>query len=267
MARDVIDDRLIGALHLRALTRSGLLHEAPADHMVVQAGTIAGLMDGRYDGDLRVADLLARADFGIGTVQQLDGELVILDGEAWVAHADGAVEEVAAHTKTPFVVACRFSPAASRRVREPLDLDALCLALDALAPADEPVVAVRVDGRFRDLRLRSVQAQQPPYPPLKDVVAHQTEWTIDGASGSVVGFRFPDASSGIEVPGYHLHFLSDDRTHAGHVLALTLVEGDLAVDGEHELHVELPAGMQLGQPGALTREIHAVEGGAGTSVD
>jgi acetolactate decarboxylase len=267
VARDVIDDRLIGALHFRALTRSGMLHEAPSDHVIVQAGTIAGLIDGHYDGDLRLADLLARADLGVGTVQHLDGELVILDGEAWVAHADGTVEAVAPHTKTPFVVACRFSPGASRHVHDPLALDGLCAALDALAPREEPVVAVRVDGRFRELRLRSVQAQQPPYPPLKDVVAHQTEWTIDGASGSVVGFRFPDASSGIEAPGYHLHFLSDDRTHAGHVLGLTLVEGDLTVDGEHELHVEVPTGMQLGEPGALAREIHAVEGGAGSSVD
>jgi acetolactate decarboxylase len=262
MARDVIDDRLIGALHVRALTRSGLLHEAPQEHLIVQTGTIAALMDGHYDGDLRIGDLLARADLGVGTVQHLDGELVILDGAAWVAHADGSVEAVAPDTKTPFVVACRFSPGAPRHVHGSFDLDALCAALDELAPPEEPVVAVRVDGQFRDLRLRSVHAQRPPYVPLKEVVAHQTEWTIDRASGSVVGFRFPDASSGLEVPGYHLHFLSDDHAHGGHVLGLTLVDGDLTVDGEHELHVEVPAGIQLGEPGALASEIHAVEGGA-----
>ena len=116
MARDVVDDRLIGALHIRALTRSGLLHDVAREHLVVQAGTIAALMDGHYDGDVRVGDLLARADLGIGTIQHLDGELVILDGEAWVAHADGTVEAVAPETKTPFVVACRFSSGGSRHV-------------------------------------------------------------------------------------------------------------------------------------------------------
>ena len=110
----------------------------------------------------------------------------------------------------------------------------------------------------------SVHAERRPYPPLRDVVAHQTEWSVDEAAGTVVGFRFPDASSGIEVPGYHLHFLSDDRAHAGHVLGLTLVAGDLHVDGEHELHVEVPAGMALGEAGALASEIHAVEGGPST---
>jgi acetolactate decarboxylase len=261
MARDVIDDRLIGALHVRALTRSGLLHEVAQEHLVVQTGTVAALMDGHYDGDLRVGDLLARADLGIGTIQHLDGELVILDGEAWVAHADGSVEAVAPETKTPFVVACRFSAGGSRHASEPLSFEALCHALDELAPSEEPVVAVRVDGEFRDLRLRSVHAQHPPYPPLREVVAHQTEWSVPEASGTVVGFRFPDASSGIEVPGYHLHFLSHDRVNGGHVLGLTLVAGDLTVDGEHELPVEVPAGIQLGEPGTLASEIHAVEGG------
>jgi acetolactate decarboxylase len=204
---------------------------------------------------------LARADLGIGTIQHLDGELVIVDGEAWVAHADGSITAVAPETKTPFVVACRFAAGTSRHTTEPTSFAALCNELDDLAPADEPVVAVRVDGHFRDLRLRSVHAQQPPYPPLREVVAHQTEWTVDDAVGTVVGFRFPDASSGIEVPGYHLHFLSDDRAVGGHVLGLTLVAGDLTVDGEHELHVEVPAGIQLGEPGALASEIHAVEGG------
>jgi acetolactate decarboxylase len=263
MARHVIDDRLIGALHVRALTRAGLLRERAGVHETVQAGTVAALMDGHYDGDLRIGEVLARADTGVGTVQHLDGELVVLDGHAFVAHADGRVDEVSPDTKTPFVVACRFVAAATRPVDRPLALDELCAALDDLAPDGEPVVAVRVDGHFRAMRLRSVHAQRPPYPPLAEVVAHQTEWTVPAATGTVVGFRFPDGSSGIEVPGYHLHFLSDDRVHGGHVLGLVVEEGDLAVDGEHELHVEVPAGIRLGEPGALAEEIHAVEDGAG----
>jgi acetolactate decarboxylase len=263
MARHVIDDRLIGALHVRALTRAGLLHERARAHEIVQTGTVAALMDGHYDGDLRIGEVLARADTGVGTVQHLDGELVVLDGRAFVARADGRVDEVPPETKTPFVVACRFVTAATRHLDRAHPLDALCAALDDLAPVGEPVVAVRVDGHFRDVRLRSVHAQRAPYPPLAEVVAHQTEWTVPEATGTIVGFRFPDGSSGIEVPGYHLHFLSDDRRRGGHVLGLVLEEGDLAVDGEHELHVEVPAGIRLGEPGALAEEIHAVEGGAG----
>ena len=79
-------------------------------------------------------------------------------------------------------------------------------------------------------------------------------------AGSVVGFRFPDATSGIEVAGHHLHFLSDDRRVGGHVLDLVLARGTARVDGAHDLSVEVPAGLTLGVPGALGDEIAAVEG-------
>jgi acetolactate decarboxylase len=65
------------------------------------------------------------------------------------------------------------------------------------------------------------------------------------------------------VPGYHLHYLSDDRTVGGHVLGATLLSGRLEVDHCEDLHVELPAGVGLGQPGAADRaEIARLEGGA-----
>ncbi|MET0894768.1 MAG: acetolactate decarboxylase [Acidimicrobiia bacterium] len=260
MTRDVLDDRLIGALHVRALSRAGLHHDPAASHAVVQAGTVAALIDGRYDGDLQLRELLERGDLGIGTVQHLDGELIVVDGAAWVAHGDGTVSAVAPSTRTPFAVVCRFTPDVEHALAGPLDFAALTDSLSALTPRHEPVVAVRVDGEFRDLRLRSVHAQQPPYVPLREVVAHQREWTIEHARGSVVGFRFPDATSGIEVAGYHLHFLSDDRTAGGHILDLQVIDAIARVDGAHELAVEVPAGLTLGVPGALGDEIAAVEG-------
>jgi acetolactate decarboxylase len=263
VAIEIIDHRLIGALHVRALDRAGLAHDRAREHVVWQAGTLDALMDGRYDGDITVGELLAHGDHGIGTLQHLDGEMVVLDGECWVIDHAGRVRRVPPETRTPFAVLCPFDPSAATRLVGPLGLLELHTALDALAAgSEEPVEAVRVDGAFADLTLRSVAAQRPPYPPLAEVTRHQTEWHLDGASGSLVGFRFPDATAGLEVPGYHLHFLSDDREHGGHVLGLTLVEGTASVEGVDELHVELPEGLGLGEPGVSDRAaIRAVEGG------
>ena len=262
MARDIVDDRLIGALHLRALTRAGLVHDPAVEHTAFQAGTLAALMAGGYDGDATLDDLLRHGDLGIGTVQHLGGELIVLDGEIWVVAGDGQVRSVARDTCTPFAVVVRFAPTVTAELPGPLDLAALHDALEAIAPEVAPVVAVRVDGRFADLRLRSVHPQTPPYPPLRDVVEHQTEWTMAEATGTVVGFRFPDATAGVEVPGYHLHFLSADRRAGGHVRDLTLVDGTAALDPCEELHVELPAHVNLGVPGGADRaEIRRLEGG------
>lgn len=266
MSTDIIDDRLIGALHLRALDRSGFTHDPAAEHVAFQAGTLDALMAGGYDGDATIGELLAHGDLGVGTVQSLGGELVIVDGAAFLVDGDGEVHTVADATRTPFAVVCTFTPLVTVRAIGPLDLAALHDLVDAHHPTGDgvpgEVLAVRIDGTFERLRLRSVHAQRPPYPPLADVTAHQSEWTLGRTDGTLVGFRFPDATAGVEVPGYHLHFLSDDRSHGGHVLTATLLVGTVALDAADELHVELPVGVSLGVPGAADRAaIRDVEGG------
>ena len=243
----------------------------PPAHTITQISTIGALLAGAYDGQIACAELRRYGDLGLGTFDRLDGEMVVLDGECWVIDSRGAVRRVAPETRTPFAVLCRFVPTASTRLSGPLTLGALHTALDTLAAARNPgdpesrerdsVEAVRVDGEFTDLKLRSVDAQTKPYPPLSEVTKHQTEWRLPGATGTLIGFRFPDAAAGLEVPGYHLHFLSDDRRHGGHVLQVTLLGGDAAVEGVGELHVELPPGLGLGVPGAGDRQaIRTVEG-------
>ncbi len=268
MARDIVDDRLIGALHLRALTRAGLDHDPVREHQVVQAGTIDALLHGQYDSDITLAEVMRLGNLGIGTIQQLDGELMILEGAAWVAGHDTVLREVPLTTRTPFAVACRFSAAVSHEVDEPMAWEELTALIDSLssgsADPDASVIAVRVDGEFDDIGLRSVARQTPPYPPLVDVVAHQTTWHVPSAQGTLIGFRFPDATAGVEVPGYHLHFLSDDRTTGGHVLSLVLRRGTVSVDHCDDLHVALPAGVKLGTPGTTDRSaITSAEGDHG----
>lgn len=271
MARDIVDDRLIGALHVRALTRAGLQHDAVDEHVAVQAGTLAALLEGGYDGDATLDEILRLGDLGLGTVQHLDGELVVLDGAAWAVRADGRVDALDGSVRTPFAVVCRFRGEASVRCDRPWTLAELRDRIDQasrpeLNVLDDEIVAVRATGRFADLRLRSVARQHHPYPPLRDVVTHQTEWHVDSAVGTVVGFRFPDALAGVEVPGYHVHFLSEDRTAGGHVIDLTMLDGEVQLQSCDDLHVELPVGVALGSPGAVDRdELRRVEGGGASS--
>jgi acetolactate decarboxylase len=118
----VVDDRLIGAIHLRALTLAGLDHDPVEEHRAVQAGTIDALMAGDYDGDASLGELLRLGDTGIGTVQHLGGELIILDGVPWLIDADGAISELSLDVRTPFAVACLFRPETTLEITSTLDL-------------------------------------------------------------------------------------------------------------------------------------------------
>ena len=106
--------------------------------------------------------------------------------------------------------------------------------------------------------------QSPPYRPLTEVVAEQHVFELADVEGTMVGFRFPDYAEGIEVAGYHLHFISADRTRGGHVLDSRARRLRARVDPSADLHVELPPGVGLDDPD-LSAETHAaiagVEGG------
>ncbi len=87
--------------------------------------------------------------------------------------------------------------------------------------------------------------QHKPYPPLVEVVEGQPTFEFRDVRGSLVGFRFPDHARGLNVPGYHFHFITDDRTAGGHVLACRLVHGEIRVDREADLRLELPREVSL----------------------
>ena len=220
-----------------------------AAHRAFQASTISAMLDGAYEGDVTFSELADRGDFGIGTLNGCDGEMVAIDGDFLHADTKGRIEAVDPEAKTPFAVLTSFE-ARHRLTLDPgqaTTFDALCAEIDARVGHPEIVHAVRVDGRFAHLHLRSVPRQEPPYPPLADLLADQAVFDFEGLEGTLVGFRFPDMQLGVGVPGYHFHFISDDRARGGHVLdcraAGTL---EVAVDDLSDLHVETPPGVQIG---------------------
>ena len=262
MSKDVIDHRMIGALHLEALRRKGFANLEQERHEVSQIGVLDSLMAGNFDGDTTLGELLAHGSQGLGTVQHLGGELIVLDGEAFVARADSSVTKVDHTMKTPFAVVSDFLATQERDFAD-IEFDDLCRKIDALTPDADAVVAIRIDGSFRNLVLRSVPEQSAPYKPLSEVIHEQRQWECERALGTMVGFRFPDMTAGFEVPGYHLHFISEDRKIGGHVVSLRIVNATAQTDSTKAVHVELPLGVDLGEPGLADRsQIRAIEGGA-----
>jgi acetolactate decarboxylase len=192
---------------------------------ITQVSVLNALMIGRYGGVMPILKLLRCGDFGLGTLDHLDGELIVLDGRAYQVRGDGVVVEVGSDRSTPFAIVTPFDPDGEfpcPRVGNLSDLDA---RLDDALGQKNNFLAVRVDGRFAAITLRSVHRQEPPYRPLGDAVKGQSVWTHREVSGTLVGFRSPAWVGGLNVPGYHWHFLSDDRTVGGHVLDCRVREG------------------------------------------
>ena len=243
-----IDTALIGALHVEYLERRGLRKGEHPHHTLFQSSTIEALLDGNYEGDVSFAELEDRGDFGLGTFDALDGEMIALDGDFYQVRVDGRAYAVDRRCKTPFAVVTFFEPDLSRQLATIGNFTALCAYLDRVVEDRAVCYAVRVDGYFDYVKTRSVPRQHKPFPPLVEVVKHQPTFELHGVRGSLVGFRFPDRVGGLNVPGYHFHFISEDRRVGGHVLDCRIARGELRIDHEADLQLELPAGVAGAAP-------------------
>jgi acetolactate decarboxylase len=243
----VLDERWIRSLHVESMRRADL-HAERDPHVLFQASTIGALLEGAFDGDLSFAELAAHGDLGLGTLNRLDGEMIALDGEFFRADAEGVVRPVDPTERTPFAVVTRFEPTIEARFEAGLSHPELLARLDGSIPAGASSCAIRLDGRFERLRARSVPAQAPPYRPLAEVVTDQHVFELSAVEGTMLGFRFPAYAEGIEVGGYHLHFISADRARGGHVLDSRAGALRARLDPSDDLHVELPPGIDLGDP-------------------
>lgn len=245
-----IDPALIAALHPQTVRHGRLADEHAAPHVVFQTSTLAALLDGAYDGDLTIGELRAHGDLGLGTFAALDGEMVVIDGAVWRARVDGTVEPVADDERTPFAVVTPFGADVTVAVERELSHDELLAFVDAHAPAAGATLAVRFDGRLGAVHARSVGPQRRPYRPLLEVAAEMRDFMLPATDGSLVGFRFPQVAQGVELPGYHLHAITDDRRHGGHVLSAAVGPGVLRIETLTTLHMELPSGVELPAPPA-----------------
>jgi acetolactate decarboxylase len=202
---------------------------APA-HQITQISVINALMIGRYDGVMPIPELIRYGDFGIGTLDHLDGEFILLEGRAYQVRGDGAVVEVGADRSTPFAVVTPFEQDGEFVCPVITHLSELDTKLNEALPQKNRFVAIRVDGRFSSITLRSVHRQEPPYRPLAEVAKSQSVWTRTNVAGTLVGIRCPAWVKGLNVPGYHWHFLADNHQTGGHVLDCNIVEGRVRHD-------------------------------------
>lgn len=206
--------------------------------VIYQVSTLTSLVEGNFEGTETVGRLMQHGALGLGTVDQLDGEMVVVGGTAYAIRDDGSVDELDGETALPFGVVTPFE------VDTTLTFDAvgsfaeLQSRLDERLSSTSRLYAFRISGGFEYLQTRSVSAQQPPYPPLEEVVANQTHFTFDDVTGTMVGFRIPDVFEGVNSVGHHAHFVTEQRDGGGHVLDVRASELTVQIDRSSALRVE-----------------------------
>jgi len=197
---------------------SGCSRQKQNRDILFQISTIDAISKGLYDGKMSYGELREYGNFGIGTFDGLDGELFGLAGELYQIKADGIAYPVEDSMKTPFAVFTFFESDKSESLDRTSSYEELQQYLDNLLPTKDIFYAIKIEGVFPYIKTRCVPKQNKPYPPFSEVVKNQQIFEFHDVRGTIVGFRFPAYIGGINYPGYHLHFLAEDRKSGGHLL-------------------------------------------------
>ncbi|MEJ2739227.1 MAG: acetolactate decarboxylase [Dehalococcoidia bacterium] len=225
---------------LGAVLLTGCAHKKEDREVIFQVSTIDALLAGIYDQQLLYEDLMKHGDMGLGTFTDLDGEMIGVNGEFYQIRIDGKAYPVDGSMGTPLAVVTYFDPDIHTSLSAAQNYEQLQKSIDDLLPTENIFYAVTIDGTFDYLKVRSVPRQSKPYPPLNEAIKDQAIFEYHDVTGTVVGFRTPAYMSGLNVPGYHFHFISQDKKFGGHVMECGIQSGTVTVDETNGFEMWLP---------------------------
>ena len=232
-------------------------------HTIFQYSLMTALLDGIYEGEMTVGELLGKGNFGLGTFDGLDGEMVIIDGVCYQLRHDGSARRADLEQRSPYAVATNFVPRIRRTAPNNIRRSDLSSFIDGMTPSENYMYAVRISGRFSEVTTRTVVKQERPYRPMTEATDDDAEQHFTDVTGVIAGFRTPVYEKNISVPGCHVHFIDDDRTCGGHVLDFTLAEGVIELCPGTDLALRLPLNVEFSRanldPEDLDAQLHKTE--------
>ncbi|EAW08930.1 acetolactate decarboxylase [Aspergillus clavatus NRRL 1] len=234
----------------------------PLNHLY-QYSLIGSLMQGVCEDGVSAAKVLTQGTHGLGTVSLLDGEIIVVDNEAYHFTSTGEVRTVAPTDTIPFAMMTDFRPTMSIGISA-LDLASLPQHVSPLlGDGKNYFLAVRVDGYFPSVTVRIIPKREKADEALGDLARRQTVRSLSHTRGTLFGFWSPEYTAGLSVVGFHLHYLSQDRRAGGHVLAFEAREAQLSAAVLEQCHLELPGTVEFRQTPIQVPELAAVESAEG----
>jgi acetolactate decarboxylase len=208
-------------------------------HTLFQVSTSRSLVAGKYGGVITCEKLLEHGDFGLGTFAGLNGEMIVVDGHVFRIEGSGRISEARPDDEAPFATVTRFDPTVDEPMDATTSFDDLKVHLDKFRRSDNLFYAFRIDGPFRHVKTRAVCTPEPGAT-LLDAARSQHEFDFHDSHGTLIGIYSPTFSGAVSVPGYHIHYLSDDRTQGGHLLEIETGRVRLRVQEVEDFHIALP---------------------------
>ena len=209
-----------------------------------QVSTLQALLLGYFRSVISVSELLKHGNIGLGTFTGVDGEMIVLDGSCYRATENGDVVKAEGDRGVPFSTVCTMEESKPIEFAFTNNIDNLKTALNNIIDSHfglNSMHMARIDGEFELVDARSESGYESVHVELKTVLGKtQKAFKFEKIKGTLVCVYFPDYMDGINAAGWHLHFISEDRKHGGHVFDIVMKSGKGLISKINSIELKLP---------------------------
>ena len=211
---------------------------------IYQVSTLQALALGYTKPVVAVQEMIQNGDIGLGTFEDVDGEMIILDGVCYQAKQDGSIICAPESTGVPFAVAGSVNDGKKVLMKDMKDINAIKTELTLMIDLDFSLNSIhiaRIDGWFETIHARAGAPYRSQHVSLKDILSKtQKDFCFEKLHGTLVCVYFPDYMDGINASGWHMHFLSEDRKLGGHVFEAAMSSGECLLQKMDRIEIQLP---------------------------
>jgi len=201
------------------------------EHCLVQYSNLEAFEKRQYDGSMTIEELKQYGNFGLGSFNALDGEIIAFENEFYHATSNGKVKTASNGSLISGAYTCFFSPRQKFEIKEFVSFSNFHeIVIKKCQIQNQPFYSIRMDGRFTSINVRSVPPQKQPYPSIEEVVENQSLFEFKDLDATVVGYFFPKSMGGLTYEGLHLHFVSNDLKCGGHILDFQTSNVNVSID-------------------------------------
>jgi len=214
--------------------------EAATQRTLFQIAPFNTFAQGNYRGFVPFSEVAKQGDFGIGTLDGLNGEMVALNGVFYQIPSSGVPHVIGADEETPYATVTFFHADKTIHVSDALNYSELAAYLNGTFTDHNAIYAIKVHGDYDYAKTRSPHLQTEPYPDLTGALTNQAIFNLNNVTGTAVGFYFPNSMDGIDYAGFHLHFITDDRTAGGHILDCIVSNATVEIEQINNYSLQIP---------------------------
>ena len=215
------------------------------NNCMYQVSTLQALALGYTRSVVRTDELLSHGNTGLGTFEDVNGEMIVIDRHCYQAAEKGSVTEMPPDTGVPFASVANLQGDRVFTLSEIPDIEHLKMELNLKIEEDfglNSMHIAKIEGDFERVDARLESAYRSHHVELKDILGKtQKSFCFEQIRGTMVCIYYPDYMDGINAPGWHLHFISEDRKWGGHVFDLQMRRGEVFLDKISRIEIQLPS--------------------------